>query len=45
MIDSHELNVVLDRLGDRTSPEERRRYFRTVDTDGSNGDQTDRSLV
>lgn len=35
MIDLEELCVVLDRLGDGSTPEERQQHFDTVDTDDS----------
>eukprot|EP00039_Didymoeca_costata_P020037 m.339809 g.339809 ORF g.339809 m.339809 type:complete len:196 (-) comp18978_c0_seq1:841-1428(-) len=37
LIDCDELNILLDRLGDKTSLEERQAYFQAVDDDESNG--------
>eukprot|EP00041_Stephanoeca_diplocostata_P007272 m.101632 g.101632 ORF g.101632 m.101632 type:complete len:202 (-) comp16813_c0_seq5:744-1349(-) len=37
LIDYHELNTVLDNLGDTTSVEDRREYFSVIDADDSEG--------
>eukprot|EP00118_Oscarella_pearsei_P001565 m.312004 g.312004 ORF g.312004 m.312004 type:complete len:196 (+) comp196175_c0_seq1:138-725(+) len=37
LLDENEINHILNELGDKSSPEERKRKFREIDTDGSDG--------